>query len=256
MKTAIIIPAFNEEKSIPLVIGDIPQDIVHDIVVINNGSFDKTEKVCKDIGVAVVREARKGYGSACLKGLEYFKDNSPDIIVFLDADYSDFPEELPSLIGPIIDDQSDFVVGSRMLGNSESGAILPQALIGNQIAVLMIKWFFKVHYTDCGPFRAIRFQKLIEMNMQDINFGWNVEMQVKAILHKLRIKEVPVSYRKRIGVSKITGTFSGTVSAGIKIIYTILKLAITHYLKSFEKVYSRKAERSRIKPKLNVPQKH
>ena len=236
MKTAIVIPAFNEEKSIPLVIGDIPKTLSHDLVVVNNGSFDKTEKICKDIGVKVINESRKGYGRACLKGIDYFKSKSPDIIVFLDADYSDFPQEIPSLINYIINDQYDFVLGSRISGKRESGAILPQALIGNKFAVLLIKWFFGFQYTDCGPLRALRFQKLLEINMQDTTFGWNVEMQAKAIIHNLRINEVPVSYRKRIGVSKITGTFSGTVRAGIKIIFTILKLALINRLKLFDKV--------------------
>ena len=236
MKTAIVIPAFNEEKSIPLVIRDIPKTLSHDLVVVNNGSFDKTEKICNDIGVKVINESRKGYGRACLKGIDYFKSKSPDIIVFLDADYSDFPQEIPSLINYIINDQYDFVLGSRISGKRESGAILPQALIGNKFAVLLIKWFFGFQYTDCGPLRALRFQKLLEINMQDTTFGWNVEMQAKAIIHNLRINEVPVSYRKRIGVSKITGTFSGTVRAGIKIIFTILKLALINRLKSFDKV--------------------
>ncbi len=236
MKTAIVIPAFNEEKSIPLVIGDIPKTLPHDLVVVNNGSFDKTEKICNDIGVKVINESRKGYGRACLKGIDYFKSKSPDIIVFLDADYSDFPQEIHSLINSIINDQYDFVLGSRISGKRESGAILPQALIGNKFAVLLIKWFFGFQYTDCGPLRALRFQKLLEINMQDTTFGWNVEMQAKAIIHNLRINEVPVSYRKRIGVSKITGTFSGTVRAGIKIIFTILKLALINRLKSFDKV--------------------
>ena len=236
MKTAIVIPAFNEEKSIPLVIGDIPKTLSHDLVVVNNGSFDKTEKICNDIGVKVINESRKGYGRACLKGIDYFKSKSPDIIVFLDADYSDFPQDILSIINSIINDQYDFVLGSRISGKRESGAILPQALIGNKFAVLLIKWFFGFQYTDCGPLRALRFQKLLEINMQDTNFGWNVEMQAKAIIHNLRINEVPVSYRKRIGVSKITGTFSGTVRAGIKIIFTILKLALVNRLKSFDKV--------------------
>ncbi len=236
MKTAIVIPAFNEEKSIPLVIGDIPKTLSHDLVVVNNGSFDKTEEICNDIGIKVINESRKGYGRACLKGIDYFKSKSPDIIVFLDADYSDFPQEILSLINSIINDQYDFVLGSRISGRRESGAILPQALIGNKFAVLLIKWFFGFQYTDCGPLRAIRFQKLLEINMQDTTFGWNVEMQSKAVIHNLRINEVPVSYRKRIGVSKITGTFSGTVRAGIKIIYTILKLALIYRLKSFDKV--------------------
>ena len=236
MKTAIVIPAFNEEKSIPLVIGDIPKTLSHDLVVVNNGSFDKTEKICKDIGVKVINESRKGYGRACLKGIDYFKSKSPDIIVFLDADYSDFPQDILSIINSIINDQYDFVLGSRISGKRESGAILPQALIGNKFAVLLIKWFFGFQYTDCGPLRALRFQKLLEINMQDTTFGWNVEMQAKAIIHNLRINEVPVSYRKRIGVSKITGTFSGTVRAGIKIIFIILKLALINRLKSFDKV--------------------
>jgi len=236
MKTAIVIPAFNEEKSIPLVIGDIPKTLPHDLVVVNNGSFDKTEKICNDIGVKVINESRKGYGRACLKGIDYFKSKSPDIIVFLDADYSDFPQDILSIINSIINDQYDFVLGSRISGKRESGSILPQALIGNKFAVLLIKWFFGFQYTDCGPLRALRFQKLLEINMQDTNFGWNVEMQAKAIIHNLRINEVPVSYRKRIGVSKITGTFSGTVRAGIKIIFTILKLALINRLKSFDKV--------------------
>tara|TARA_B100000315_G_scaffold138699_1_gene127765 strand:- start:2524 stop:3261 length:738 start_codon:yes stop_codon:yes gene_type:complete len=242
MKTAIVIPAFNEEKSIPLVIGDIPKTLSHDLVVVNNGSFDKTEKICNDIGIKVINESRKGYGRACLKGIDYFKSKSPDIIVFLDADYSDFPQEILSLINSITNDHYDFVLGSRISGKRESGAILPQALIGNKLALLLIKWFFGFQYRDCGPLRAIRFQKLLEMNMQDPTFGWNVEMQAKAVIHNLRINEVPVSYRKRIGLSKITGTFSGTVRAGIKIIYTILKLALIYRLKSFDKVYCGETE--------------
>ncbi len=245
MKTAIVIPAFNEEKSISLVIGDIPKALSHNLVVVNNGSSDKTEKICKDIGVPVINEPRKGYGRACLKGIDFFKSKSPDIIVFLDADYSDFPQEMHSLVNPIINDQHDFVPGSRMPGKREPGAILPQALIGNKFAALLIKWFFGFRYTDCGPFRAIRFQKLLKMNMQDTTFGWNVEMQAKAVFHNLRINEVPVSYRKRIGVSKITGTFSGTVRAGIKIIYTILKLALICRLKSFDKVCCGETQRGR-----------
>lgn len=158
------------------------------------------------------------------------KKISPDIIVFLDADYSDFPDELNLIIDPIINHNYDFVIGSRILGNSEAGAILPQAVIGNKISAYLIKKLFGLNYTDSGPFRAIKFKKLLQMDMRDRTFGWNVEMQVKAVLHNLRIKEVPVSYRKRIGISKITGTFTGTVLAGIKIIYTILKL---HYINRF-----------------------
>ena len=224
---SVIIPAFNEQQSIGFVLGDIPSEIVNEVVVVNNNSTDNTAEIAAGKGATVLFEPEKGYGSACLKGLDYLesKDNSdnPDIVVFLDADYSDHPEELSSLIKPIIEDDYDLVIGSRMKGKKEKGALLPQAVIGNFLATLLIKLLYSVKFTDLGPFRAIKYSKLLELDMNDRSYGWTVEMQVKAARKKFKCIEVPVSYRKRIGISKITGTMSGTIKAGYKIIWTIIK---------------------------------
>ena len=222
MKVIAIIPAFNEEKSIGLVLRDIPKDCVEKVIVVDNGSMDRTADVAKGMGGAVIHEARKGYGSACLAGIEHAKKLQPEVVVFLDADYSDHPEEIPHLLQKIAEGY-DFVIGSRLLGKAEPGALLPQARWGNRLAVSLIRVFFGQRYTDLGPFRAIKWEKLLALNMQDRDFGWTVEMQVKAARAGLRIAEVPVSYRKRIGVSKVTGTISGTVRAGYKILFTIFR---------------------------------
>ena len=218
---SVIIPALNEEDSIALVIKSLPQNKIKEIIVVNNGSTDKTAYIAKKYGARVVDEAYRGYGAACLKGSS--EVNDPEIFVFIDADFSDFPEEIESLVKPIIENRADFVLGSRMIFPESRIALLPQARYGNILAVSLMRLFFNYRFTDLGPFRAIRFKSLKEISMTDKNFGWTVEMQIKAVKHGLRILEIPVHYRERIGVSKITGTISGTFKAGIKIIFTIFK---------------------------------
>ena len=224
-KTIVIIPAFNEEASIGRVIADIPKDIVAEVVVVDNGSSDSTAKVASDFGATVVSEERKGYGQACLAGINYIKNlsYSPDIIVFIDGDYSDYPGEMKDLLLPVTEGGYDLVIGSRTIGKRQKGALLPQALVGNYIATRLIKLFYGVSFTDLGPFRAIRCDKLLSLEMRDRTFGWTVEMQVKAAKRGFRCAEVPVSYRKRIGTSKITGTIAGSVMAGVKIIWMIFR---------------------------------
>ncbi len=224
-KTVVIIPALNEERSIGQVIGDIPRDLVTEIVVVDNGSTDSTARVASGCGATVVNEERKGYGQACLAGINYTKSSlyTPDIIVFLDGDYSDYPGEMKNLVSPIIEDGYDLVIGSRTIGERQKGALLPQALVGNYVATRLIKLFYGVSFTDLGPFRAVRCDKLLSLDMRDKTFGWTVEMQVKAVKKGFRCTEVPVSYRKRIGTSKITGTIAGSFMAGVKIIWMIFK---------------------------------
>ena len=218
---SIIIPAYNEESSIGLVLDALPQEKLHEIIVVDNGSTDATARVAQEHGARVVKEPRKGYGSACLKGIDEL--DAPDIVVFIDGDFSDFPEEIVLLIRPIENGEKDFVLGSRMILPKSQLALLPQARYGNRLAVFLIKLFFKHEFTDLGPFRAIRYSSLMSIGMKDMDFGWTVEMQIKAVRNGLRIREVPVNYRKRIGISKITGTVLGTFRAGTKIIYTIFK---------------------------------
>tara|TARA_Y100001936_G_scaffold218277_1_gene230821 strand:- start:317 stop:1000 length:684 start_codon:yes stop_codon:yes gene_type:complete len=220
-RISVIIPAYNEESSIGLVLDALPQEKIHEIIVVDNCSTDATARVAQEHGARVVKEPRKGYGSACLKGIDELDD--PDIVVFIDGDFSDFPEEIVLLIGPIETGEKDFVLGSRMIFPKSQLALLPQARYGNRLAILLIKLFFKYEFTDLGPFRAIRYSSLMSLGMQDRDFGWTVEMQIKALRNGLRIHEVPVNYRKRVGISKITGTLSGTIRAGTKIIYTIFK---------------------------------
>ena len=215
-------PAFNEEDSIGLVLGDLPQESLAQIIVVNNGSTDDTVARAQAAGATVVDENRRGYGSACLRGIAELNADT-DIVVFLDADYSDHPEELPDVIAPIVAGEIDMVIGTRMNPGCEAGALLPQAALGNRLAVFLIRLFFGHKYTDLGPFRAITKEGLDRLGMVDTNFGWTVEMQIKAIRHGLRITEVPVRYRKRVGQSKITGTVSGTIRAGYKILYTIFR---------------------------------
>ena len=220
-RISIIIPAYNEESSIGLVLDALPQEKLHEIIVVDNGSTDATARVAQEHGARVVKEPRKGYGSACLKGIDEL--DAPDIVVFIDGDFSDFPEEIVLLIGPIETGEKDFVLGSRMILPKSQSALLPQARYGNRLAVFLIKLFFKHEFTDLGPFRAIRYSSLMSIGMKDMDFGWTVEMQIKAVRNGLRIREVPVNYRKRVGISKITGTVLGTFRAGTKIIYTIFK---------------------------------
>ena len=224
MTTLVIIPAFNEARAIAQVIGDVP-DEVDEVVVVNNASTDETEDNARTAGATVLTEPRQGYGFACLRGIEYARARQPDVVVFLDGDYSDHPDEMTRLLRPIEDGEADFVVGSRIRGESEPGAMLPQAQIGNRVACTLMRWIWGAEYTDLGPFRAIRFADLLALDMQDQTYGWTIEMQIKAVEAGLRIREVPVSYRKRVGVSKITGTIAGTVKASAKILWTIGRFA-------------------------------
>ncbi|MGD8305539.1 MAG: glycosyltransferase family 2 protein [Ignavibacteria bacterium] len=227
MRIVVIIPAYNEESSITNVIKEIPNDVVSEVIVVNNNSSDKTAEAAKAAGANVLFEKYRGYGAACLKGINYLANKPVDIIVFLDGDYSDYPEELTNLVNPIIKDDYDFVLGSRVLGEREKGALPIQSRIGSVISGVLIRVFWQVRYTDLGPFRAIKFDKLLELNMQDKWFGWTVEMQIKAANKNYRILEVPVRYRNRIGKSKVTGTIKGSIMAGI----IILKTIFIHILK-------------------------
>lgn len=221
----VIIPAFNEQDSIAKVIHDIPKEWVSEVIVVNNNSTDHTSLAAETAGATVLYEKRQGYGYACLHGIDYVKKQSvkPDIIVFMDADYADHPEELPMVVAPITAGNADLVIGSRALGNKERGAMTPQQVFGNWLATRMMRWLYGIRFTDLGPFRAIRYTSLIQLNMQDRTYGWTVEMQLKAAKQRLRCTEVPVNYRRRIGVSKVSGTVKGTLMAGYKIIWTILK---------------------------------
>lgn len=222
----VIIPAYNEEGSICQVLRDIPWTLVREVIVCNNASTDRTAEVAKEGGATVLNQPRKGYGSACLKGISYIheKRQHPDIVVFMDADYSDYPEEMPKLIEPILKRNADLVIGSRSLGKREKGAMMPQQIFGNWLATNLIRSLYGYHFTDLGPFRAIRFTKLLQLDMKDPDFGWTVEMQIKAAKNHLKCEEVPVTYRKRVGTSKVSGTIKGTILAGYKILWTIFKL--------------------------------
>jgi len=220
----VVIPALNEEASLPLVLADLSQLAVRRVVVADNGSVDGTARVAREGGAEVVAAPRRGYGSACLAGLAHLRQTGPPgVVVFVDADYSDHPEELPSLVAPILAGDADLVIGSRVLGHRERGALLPQARAGNLVACLLIRLFYGHRFTDLGPFRAIRWDALERLDMADPDFGWTAEMQVKAVRRGLRSTEVPVSYRRRTGVSKITGTVSGTLRAGYKILWTVAR---------------------------------
>jgi len=224
----VIIPAYNEERSIGLVLADIPQDWVREVIVCNNASTDRTRAVAEEGGATVLDQPKMGYGSACLKGIAYLKEKpaaeQPDVVVFLDGDYSDHPEELPKLLQPIIEKDVDLVIGSRALGSMESGAMMPQQVFGNWLATNLIRLFYGYHFTDLGPFRAIKWQQLLAIRMEDPDFGWTVEMQVKAAKFKLKCEEIAVTYRRRVGVSKVSGTIRGAILAGHKILWTIFKL--------------------------------
>lgn len=229
MKVKVIIPVFNESGSIGHVIREIPGHLVNEVIVVNNGSTDDTAKVATMAGATVLTESEKGYGAACLKGMEYVRslnaDQTPEVIVFMDGDYSDYPEEIAQLLEPIQNGTHDMVIGSRALGVRERGSMTIQQIFGNWLATSMMRWFFRAQYSDLGPFRAIRWEALEKLGMIDRNFGWTVEMQIKAAKQGLRYTEIPVRYRKRIGKSKVSGTVKGTIMAGYKIITTIIKYA-------------------------------
>jgi len=213
-RIAVVIPALNEESSIGLVIQAIPRPLVSEIIVVDNGSTDSTATVARTSGATVLSELKRGYGTACLTGIRHALDHGAEVIVFLDGDFSDYPEDLPGLVRPILDQGYDMVIGSRMIGNRERGALLPQAVFGNWLACTLIRLFWGYRFTDLGPFRAVRSVALQRMKMRDPTFGWTVEMQIKAAKLKLKCTEVPVRYRKRIGTSKVTGTVLGTVGEG------------------------------------------
>ena len=218
---AVIIPALNEQRALPLVLREIPRPPVHRVVVADNGSTDRTAEVALQNGAEVVHESERGYGAACLKALAHLAADPPDVVVFLDGDYSDHPDELPSLIDPILAGDADMVIGSRARGRQERGALSAQQRVGNAIACRALRLFYGVRYTDLGPFRAIRWQTLQALQLQDRNYGWTVEMQIKAAQQGIAYREVPVSYRQRIGVSKVSGTVRGSVGAGVKILWLL-----------------------------------
>lgn len=220
---SVIIPAFNEEKSIGKVVTDIPRDLVANVIVVNNNSTDNTVQVASDAGAIVLDEPRKGYGWACLKGIEKSKELNTEIVVFLDGDYSDYPEEIIDVVRPILEQDCDMVIGSRVLGKREKGSLTPQQVFGNWLATRLMRIFYRARFSDLGPFRAIKAESLEQLKMSDKTYGWTIEMQIKAAKHKMKFTEVPVKYRKRIGVSKVSGTVKGTILAGYKIIGAIFK---------------------------------
>ncbi|NVK52776.1 MAG: glycosyltransferase family 2 protein [Flavobacteriaceae bacterium] len=225
----VIIPAYNEQDSIANVINDIPT-IVEEIIVVSNNSTDNTEVNAKNAGATVLTENKKGYGYACLKGMKYIASTAqknpaekPTIVVFLDGDYSDYPEQLTEIVAPIIENDIDFVIGARIKRLREHGAMTPQQVFGNWLATSLMKLFFKATFTDLGPFRAIKYDKLLALQMEDKTYGWTVEMQLKALKQKLSYVEIPMKYRNRIGVSKVSGTVKGSIMAGVKILGWIFK---------------------------------
>lgn len=226
MKTSIIviIPAYNEEQSIGKVVQEIPA-IVSEVIVVSNNSTDTTAEVAEKAGATVLFETKKGYGHACLKGMRYIetKAEKPEIVVFLDGDYSDYPKELINIVTPIIEENYDFVVGARVKKWREDGSMTFPQRFGNGLATSLMKLFFNANFTDLGPFRAIKYSRLLQLEMQDKTYGWTVEMQLKAIKQDLRYIEVPVHYKNRIGVSKVSGTIKGAIFAGVKILGWIFK---------------------------------
>lgn len=226
-KIKVIIPAYNEADSIAHVINDIP-DTVDEVIVVSNTSTDDTEANAKKAGATVLKETNKGYGYACLTGMQHIanQNEKPDIIVFLDGDYSDYPEELTKIVAPIINDNIDFVIGARVKQLREKGSMTVPQIFGNWLATTLMTLLFRANFADLGPFRAIKYEKLLALNMEDKTYGWTVEMQLKVLRQKITYQEVPVSYKKRIGVSKVSGTVKGTIFAGMKIIGWIFK----HYL--------------------------
>jgi len=220
----VIIPAFNEQDSIGHVIGDIPKS-VDEVIVVSNGSTDNTESVAAQAGATVLKGARKGYGYACLKGLDHIANSEPkpDIVVFLDGDYSDYPEQLTEIVQPIIDEDLDMVIGARDKHFRESGSMTKPQIFGNWLATSLMSLFFGAKFTDLGPFRAMKYNSLLALEMEDKTYGWTVEMQLKVLKKNMTYTEIPVKYRNRIGVSKVSGTVKGAIFAGIKILGWIFK---------------------------------
>jgi len=224
----VVIPALDEAESIGMVLASLPRPAIRRAVVCDNGSRDRTAEIARDHGAVVVCESRRGYGAACQRALRALEDDPPEIVLFMDADRSDDPADLGSILAPILAGRADLVIGSRVLGTRERGSLTPQARVGNWIATRLIAWLYGVRYTDLGPFRAIRYSSLASLGMGDPDFGWTVEMQVKAARRGLRSEEVPVRYRRRIGRSKISGTLSGATAAGVKILGTIARDMALH----------------------------
>lgn len=220
----VIIPAYNEATSIAKVIAKIPSDVAQ-IIVVDNSSTDDTADIARQAGATVLHEPKRGYGYACLKGIDHINSQSPkpDVVVFLDGDFSDYPEEMPKIVAPILQDNMDLVIGARAKSLREKGAMTPQQVFGNWLAVFLMKLFFNAKFTDLGPFRAIKYESLLALEMEDKTYGWTVEMQLKALKQKLRYTEVLVRYKQRIGVSKVSGTLKGTIFAGVKILGWIFK---------------------------------
>ena len=223
MTLGVIIPAFNEALSIKKVLQDLPKDIIEEIVVVNNGSTDDTARIAQQNGAVVLTENRRGYGWACLKGMEYLEKKDIEIVVFLDGDYSDDPKEIIQLIEPIKKNEYEFVVGSRVLGKCQKGSLKAHQIFGNKLATFLIRFFLGGVFTDLGPFRAIKQESLSKLSMKDKTYGWTVEMQIKAVKQNLKYIEVPVSYKPRIGKSKVSGTIKGSVKAGAIILFWIFK---------------------------------
>jgi len=221
-KIAVIIPVLNEGKTLPLVLNDISKDLVDEVVVVDNGSSDKSSEIAKEWGATVLFESRRGYGYPCLRGIEYLKDKKPDILVFVDGNYSDHPDEIITLLRPMVEEGYDLVLGSRVMGKVEEGALRLPVRFGNLLAIILIRVLYGFTYTDLGPFRAVAFQRLLELDMND-NLGWTIEMQVKAVRRKFKITEVPVSYRAGTGRSKFTGTITGIAVIGYRILRAIFK---------------------------------
>jgi len=223
----VIIPAFNEADSIGHVLREIPT-YVNEVIVVDNASTDQTAERARSEGATVLSQPERGYGNACLKGMEYLEQagKAPDILVFLDGDYSDYPEDMDEVLRPILEEGLDFVVGARKKSLREPGSMTPQQVFGNALATTLMKLLYRARFTDLGPFRAIRYERLLELKMQDKTYGWTVEMQLKALRHKLAYTEVPVRYKQRIGVSKVSGTIKGTIFAGVKILGWIFRYGI------------------------------
>ncbi|MCY4419559.1 MAG: glycosyltransferase family 2 protein [Cytophagales bacterium] len=225
MIVKVIIPAVNEEIALPHVLKDLPMEEIDEVIVIDNGSEDKTFSLAEAHGVTALHEPQRGYGQACLKGISYLSQQvpKPDVVVFLDGDYSDYPEEILYILDPIRKGEADMVIGSRFRGKQDKDAMTFPQYVGNRLACYLLEHLYQAKFTDLGPFRAIRYPSLKSLNMQDRDFGWTIEMQIKAVKKKIPWVEVPVSYRKRIGKSKISGTVGGVLMAGYKILYTIFK---------------------------------